>query len=204
MTRLDSRIRSFVAMAVVAALVGLGAAAGWEAVRAQGHSHTHSPGAADPGGWYKRLSPDARAAAIERQLRGFETTMAEVAYRYTEMYFGGIDGNWEYAAHMAHELGNAISVGLERRPQYRKNADTLFLKGPYPQVMDAIKAKDLAAVQAADRGHARGVHGLPRGGAARVHQDRGAHRAAESGGEQLARRDDPTPHPALSPEGRGG
>ena len=144
MTRLDSRIRSFVAMAVVAALVGLGATAGWEAVRAQGHSHTHSPGAADPGGWYKRLSPDARADAIERQLRGFETTMAEVAYRYTEMYFGGIDGNWEYAAHMAHELGNAISVGLERRPQYRKNADALFLKGPYPQVMDAIKAKDLA------------------------------------------------------------
>ena len=70
--------------------------------------------------------------------------MAEVAYRYTEMYFGGVDGNWEYAAHMAHEMGNAITVGLERRPQYRKNADALFLKGPYPQVMDAIKAKDLA------------------------------------------------------------
>jgi len=146
MTRLDSRIRSFLVMAVVAALVGLGAAAGWEAVRAQApsHSHTPSPGAPDPGGWYKRLTPDARAAAIERQLRGFETTMAEVAYRYTEMYFGGIDGNWEYAAHMAHELGGAISVGLERRPQYRKNADALFLKGPYVQVMDAIKAKDLA------------------------------------------------------------
>jgi hypothetical protein len=146
MTRPGSRIRSFLAMAVVAALVGLGAAAGWEAVRAQGHSHsqTQSHAAADPGGWYKRLSPDARAAAIERQLRGFETTMAEVAYRYTEMYFGGIDGNWEYAAHMGHELGGAVSVGLERRPQYRKNADALFLKGPYLQVMDAIKAKDLA------------------------------------------------------------
>ena len=143
MTRPDSRIRSFLVMAV-AALLGLGAAAGWEAVRAQGHSHSHSPGTANPGGWYKRLSPDARAAAIERQFRGFETTMAEVSYRYTEMYFGGIDGNWEYAAHMAHEMGNAITVGLERRPQHRKNADALFLKGPYPQVMDAIKAKDLA------------------------------------------------------------
>ena len=142
MTRLDSRLRSFLVMAVAAAAVGLGAASGWEAVRAQGHTHTH--GAADPGGWYKRLSPDARAAAIERQFRGFETTMAEVSYRYTEMYFGGIDGNWEYAGHMAHEMGNAISAGLERRPQYRKNADALFLKGPYPQVMDAIKAKDLA------------------------------------------------------------
>jgi hypothetical protein len=93
MTRPDSRIRSFLVMALAAAAVGLGAAAGWEAVRAQGHSHTLA--APDPGGWYKRLSPDARAAAIERQLRGFETTMAEVAYRYTEMYFGGVDGNWE-------------------------------------------------------------------------------------------------------------
>jgi hypothetical protein len=142
MTRPDSRIRSFLVMALAAAAVGLGAAAGWEAVRAQGHSHTHAT--PDPGGWYKRLSPDARAAAIERQLRGFETTMAEVAYRYTEMYFGGVDGNWEYAAHMAHEMGNAITAGLERRPQYRKNADALFLKGPYPQIVDAIRAKDLA------------------------------------------------------------
>jgi len=144
MTRPDSRIRSFLVMALAAAVVGLGAAAGWEAVRAQGHSHTHVHGAPDPGGWYKRLSPDARAAAIERQLGGFETAMAEVSYRYTEMYFGALDGNWDYASHMAQHLGKAMTAGLERRPQFRKNADALFLKGPYPQVMDAIKAKDLA------------------------------------------------------------
>lgn len=145
MTRIDSRIRSFLVVAGAAALLGLGAAAGWEAVRAQAPGHTHSPSPAmDKGGWLVRLSPAARTAAIERQLRGFETTMAEVAYRYTEMYFGGIDGNWGYAEHMAHELGDAITVGLERRPQYRKSADALFLKGAYPQVMDAIKAKDLA------------------------------------------------------------
>jgi hypothetical protein len=142
MTRPDSRIRSFLVMAVAAALLGLGAAAGWEAVRAQGHNHTHA--APDPGGWYKRLSPDARAAAIERQLRGFETTMAEVAYRYTEMYFGALDGNWDYSGHMGATMASALTAGLERRPQLRKNADALFLKGPYPQVMDAIRAKDLA------------------------------------------------------------
>ena len=144
MTRPDSRIRSLLVMAVVAALLGLGAAAGWEAVRAQGHSHSHAHGAADAGGWYKRLSPDARAAAIERQLRGFETAMAEVSYRYTEMYFGAVDGNWDYAAHMGQTMGSALTSGLERRPQFRKNADALFLKAPYPQVMEAIKAKDLA------------------------------------------------------------
>ena len=141
MTRFAGPIRSVLIAVVAAAVLGLGVAAGLEAVRAQGH--THAPASPEAGGWYKRLGPDARAAAIERQLRGFETTMAEVAYRYTEMYFGGVDGNWGYAEHMAHELGNAIALGLERRPQYRKSAETLFLKGPYPQMMEAIKAKNL-------------------------------------------------------------
>jgi hypothetical protein len=146
LTRFHSRIRSFLAVAVPAALLGLGAAAGWEAVRAQGqgHTHTHAHGAPDPSGWYRRLTPDARVAAIERQFRGFETTMAEVSYRYTEMYWGGIDGNWGYAEHMGATLGQALVAGLERRPQFRKSADSLFLKGAYPQVMEAIKAKDLA------------------------------------------------------------
>ena len=142
MTRPDNRIRTFLVMAVAAAVVGLGAAAGWEAVRAQGHVHVH--GAVDKGGWYKRLSPDARAAAIERQFGGFETAMAEVSYRYTEMYFGALDGNWDYAGHMGTTMATALAKGLERRPPLRKNADALFLKGPYPQVMDAIRAKDLA------------------------------------------------------------
>jgi hypothetical protein len=141
MIRFELRVRSVLAIAGAAALLGLGVGAGWEAARAQ--SHVHMPGM-DMGGWLVRLAPDKRTAAIERQLRGFETTMAEVAYRYTEMYWGGVDGNWGYAEHMAHELDNAITLGLERRPQYRKNAEALLLKGPLPQVRDAIKAKDAA------------------------------------------------------------
>ena len=141
MIRFDRRTRSVLAIAGAALLLGLGATADWEAARAQ--SHVHMPGM-DMAGWLVRLAPDKRTAAIERQLRGFETTMAEVAYRYTEMYWGGVDGNWGYADHMAHELGNAITLGLERRPQYRKNAEALLLKGPLPQVVEAIKAKDAA------------------------------------------------------------
>ena len=146
MTGIDSRIRSALLVAVAVALVGLGGAAGWEAARAQTHTHMHmhSDEPAEKGGWYVGLAPDARPAAIERQFRGFETTMAEVAYRYTEMYFGGVDGNWDYAAHMASTLREALNAGLERRPQYRKNADTLLLNGALPQVVEAIKAKDVA------------------------------------------------------------
>jgi len=113
MTRVARRTRSYFVIAGAATLLGLGATAGWEVARAQ-HVHSHAPAAEK--GWLVRLAPDARTPAIERQLRGFETTMAEVAYRYTEMYWGGVDGNWGYAEHMAHEMGNAMTLGLERRP----------------------------------------------------------------------------------------
>ena len=143
MTPFTGRIRFVLMLGAAAALVGLGGAAGWEAARAQSHVHSHGT-MMDKGGWLVRLSPDARVAAIERQLRGFETTMAEVSYRYTEMYFGAVDGNWEYAEHMAGRMGDAFATGLERRPQFKKNADALFFKTAYPQLLDAVKAKDLA------------------------------------------------------------
>jgi hypothetical protein len=171
MTLHTLRPRILVALVVAAVLLGLGAAAGWEAARAQ---HVHSHMAMNKPGWLLRLAPDARPAAIERQLRGFDTTMAEVAYRYTEMYWGGVDGNWDYAAHQAQNLTTAFTLGLERRPEYRKNADALFLKGAFPPVMEAIKA--------------RGLHHLPRGGVAPVHQDRRADRAPEPAGEGLTLR----------------
>lgn len=133
--------RPLVLGAASLALLAVAALTAWTMAVAQTHVHSHSM---DKGGWLTRLAPEARMQAIERQLRGFETTMAEVAYRYTEMYFGGIDGNWGYAEHMGTELGKALELGLERRPEYRKNADALFLKGPYRQVLDAIKAKDTA------------------------------------------------------------
>lgn len=138
-----SRPRALVIALGAVVLLATGAVAAWTVATAQVHQHQHG---AEPakGGWLVKLAPDARPEAIQRQLRGFETTMAEVSYRYTEMYFGGIDGNWGYAEHMAHQLGNAITVGLERRPQYRKSAEAIFLKGPYLQIMDAIKAKDPA------------------------------------------------------------
>ena len=133
--------RLFLAVALAVVLLGLGASAGWQAARAQ---HVHGHMAMNKPGWLLRLAPDARPAAIERQLRGFDTTMAEVSYRYTEMYWAGVDGNWDYASHQAQNLATAFTLGLERRPEYKKNADALFLKGAYPQVMEAIKAKDAA------------------------------------------------------------
>src|SRR5262249_48823883 len=102
-----------VSLAALALLV-TGAVAAWTVAIAQTNHHQQG---AEPaaGGWLVKLSPEARTEAIQRQLRGFETTMAEVAYRYTEMYWGGVDGNWDYAAHMQEELRKALELGLERR-----------------------------------------------------------------------------------------
>ena len=136
-----SRRRPFVVSVVAGALLAVGALAAWTVATAQmQHQHGTEP-AKD--GWLVKLAPDARTEAIQRQLRGFETTMAEVAYRYTEMYWGGIDGNWDYAAHMQEELRKALDLGLERRPEYRKSAETFLLTAALPQVGEAIKKKDL-------------------------------------------------------------
>ncbi|HET6368602.1 MAG TPA: hypothetical protein VFG27_15305 [Pseudomonadales bacterium] len=124
---------------VVLATAGFGA--GWGIALAQ---HVHRHGASEGPGWLVALKPDGRIPAIQRQLRGFETTMAEVSYRYNEMYFAGVEGNWDYAAHMAMTLEHALRLGLERNPSRKANAENLFLKGSLPQVLDAIKKKDAA------------------------------------------------------------
>src|SRR5262245_19833295 len=123
MIQVTRPVRRPLLMALFAAALLATGAAVWTLAAAQTHQHQHG---ADPSkdNWLVKLSPDARTEAVQRQLRGFETTMAEVSYRYGEMYWGGVHGNWDYAAHMQHQLTKALELGLERRPQYRKSAET--------------------------------------------------------------------------------
>jgi hypothetical protein len=67
-----------------------------------------------------------------------------VNYRYTEMYFGAIEGNWDYALYTGEKIAWAINNGVERRPKRRANAEAIFLKGAYPPLMEAIKKKDIS------------------------------------------------------------
>lgn len=96
------------------------------------------------GGWLKSLPPDKQIEAIDRQLRGFDMAMFEVNYRYTEMYFGAIEGNWDYALYTGEKIAWAIMNGFERRPKRRANAEEIFFKEAYPQVLDAIRKKNIA------------------------------------------------------------
>jgi hypothetical protein len=95
-------------------------------------------------GWLGGLAPDAQTNALERQLRGFDMAMVEVNYRYTEMYFGAIEGNWDYALYTAEKIGVAIENGLERRPKRRPNAEAIFLKSVYPAMLEALKQQSPA------------------------------------------------------------
>lgn len=120
---------------VVLTLLILGGALGLHIVNAQ------TPQA---GGWLRALPPDKQIEAIDRQLRGFDLAMFEVNYRYTEMYFGAIEGNWDYALYTAEKIAWALENGFERRPKRRANGEAIFLKGAYPPVIEAIKKKDIA------------------------------------------------------------
>ena len=133
--RVAFRRRSVGILAVVWIVVG---AAGLGIVYAQ------VPNPPRASGWLKKLPPDQQVDAIDRQLRGFDMAMFEVGYRYIEMYFAAIEGNWDYALYTGEKMAWAIQNGYERRPRRRANAEELFFKEAYPQVLDAIRKKDIA------------------------------------------------------------
>lgn len=120
----------------------------WSLVLAQalpwGAAHAQAPSPPKAGGWLAALPQDKQLEAVDRQLRGFDMAMFEVNYRYTEMYFGSIEGNWDYALYTAEKIAWAIQNGFERRPKRRANAEAIFLNGAYPPVIEAIKKKDIA------------------------------------------------------------
>lgn len=77
---------------------------------------------------------DERFESIANQLGGFGATMMEVDHRYQDLYFAGLDANWDYAAHQIEEMEGAMEYGLQRRPARRESAAML---GP---ALDEVKA----------------------------------------------------------------
>jgi hypothetical protein len=108
-----------------------------------GAAYAQMPGPPPTAGWLKALSPDKQIDAISRQLRGFDMAMVEVGYRYTELYFGATEGNWDYALYTGEKLAWAMQNGFERRPRRKANGEEIFFMGAYPEVLAAIRKKDL-------------------------------------------------------------
>lgn len=95
-------------------------------------------------GEWIRGSDREQIKAIERQFRGFDMAMAETGYRYTELYWAGIDENWGYAEYQTEKIRKAIENGLERRPKRAKSAQQ-FLNAALPEMKKAVAQKDSLA-----------------------------------------------------------
>lgn len=84
---------------------------------------------------------DSAFVQIEKQLRGFDMAMKEVGYRYNELYFAGLDENWDYAKYHLEKIKTAIENGLERRPLRSQSAQG-FLEYSIPTLMKTIQESD--------------------------------------------------------------
>ncbi|MGH2567046.1 MAG: hypothetical protein ACRDGA_01820 [Bacteroidota bacterium] len=86
---------------------------------------------------------DERFHTVAKQLRGFDMAMVETSHRYAELYWAGIDRNWEYADYQLQKIRTAVDNGLERRPKRAASAQT-FLTMVLPAVEEAVAKKDSA------------------------------------------------------------
>jgi hypothetical protein len=78
---------------------------------------------------------------IEEQLQGFSRTMVETVYRYQELYWAGMDQNWEYAEYQREHIVEALEQGFVRRPE-RELSSAAFLNVGLPGIENAIQSAD--------------------------------------------------------------
>lgn len=75
---------------------------------------------------------------LEEQFQGFSRTMMEVGYRYQELYWAGVDENWEYAEYHREHIEEAVEQGLVRRPE-RQPASQQFMSVALPEMEGIIQ-----------------------------------------------------------------
>jgi len=65
--------------------------------------------------------------------------MAEVGYRFTEMYWAGKDRNWPYARYQLHKIETTLKLGVERRPKRAASAS-----GPSDYIRPVVGMADMS------------------------------------------------------------
>lgn len=76
--------------------------------------------------WLASGSTDERFSKVSKHLRGFDMAMAEVGYRFSELYWAGQDKNWEFAKYHLEKIRTAIKNGIERRPKRAQSAQMIY------------------------------------------------------------------------------
>ena len=84
---------------------------------------------------------DEKLQLLAKHLRGLDVAMAEIGYRYIELYWAGQDDNWDYAAYQLDKISLALRLAIERRPKRALSART-FLRTAVPPLRKAIEKKD--------------------------------------------------------------
>jgi len=126
-----------------------GAALGWTGARARGSARSGGTDGRRPAAasWI-RSEGDERFAQIENHLRGLDVAMAEIGYRYTELYFAVQDRNWDYADYQMGKIELVLKLAIERRPKRAASA-TAFLTDDWPDVQTGVRSRKLDSAQEA-------------------------------------------------------
>ena len=96
--------------------------------------------AVGPEEWLEGTSEE-KFETVAHQLGGFSRTMVEVSYRYSELYWAGMDENWGYADHQVEHIIEAMEDGLKRRPERAESAES-FMKESIPAMEELIKQEN--------------------------------------------------------------
>ena len=88
-----------------------------------------------------RGSDQEKFAMIERQFSGTYISMARVSYRYNELFFAGLDENWEFAKYQIEKIRMELASAFIRRPKRGETAGP-FLNESLPTLEKAIEARD--------------------------------------------------------------
>ncbi|PRY88038.1 hypothetical protein [Mongoliibacter ruber] len=96
--------------------------------------------AVGPEGWLEG-NTEEKLDEVAHQLGGFSRTMVEVSYRYSELYWAGMDENWGYADHQVEHIIEAMEDGLKRRPVRAESSKT-FMEETLPMMEEIIKKEN--------------------------------------------------------------
>ncbi|MGE3612829.1 MAG: hypothetical protein AB7G20_05075 [Sulfurimonas sp.] len=87
-------------------------------------------------------STKGRFMAVEEQLRGFDTAMVEVGYRYEALKKALSFRNYELADYHLEKIKTAIELGYIRRPARKDASQKYFLNSVYKEFQEALKTKN--------------------------------------------------------------
>jgi len=135
-----SKLLSWVSLAVSISAVVLALVA-WEVAKRASRSPGIDPDRNGSATEWLNGATGERFQEVERQLRGLDVAMMEIGYRFSELYFAGKEGNWEYAKYQADKIETALRLALVRRPKRVASAEP-FLKEDLLAVKEVIERRD--------------------------------------------------------------